>query len=251
MGIKIFDDVRKIFIRQLQNVVDLLSDVSEHSQNGIASFAKVSLFYFCIDELLAAFHLAQHSYINQAYSHIRTVSESLDKIELFDQQPEWAELWSSQDPKDKMKILNQLSPKAVREKLGREKYDPFYSFFSELGPHGTFKGIQSRSGMSLQRSPSGKPLIRLWVGGCPFEHNVIWVSTFLLYTINNVVLKIMLIFEQYFNQDEIKLILKSLVEDYKEFCINHFIPWLQKEGHDTEEFIQFLNELDNQFDLYS
>jgi len=132
---EIIDDTRVIFTTKLQNVLDFLLDVREKRQQGVAGFAKISLFYLCIDELLTAFHLTQHAFVNQAYSHIRSIFENLDKIDLFHQQPEW----------------------------------------------------------------------------CPFEHNYIWLCSFLLYTIIKMLLKITDVYAEYLNEEEIAKILDETV----------------------------------------
>jgi hypothetical protein len=46
----------------------------------------------CIDELVTAFHLAQHGFANQAYTHTRTVFESLNLVELFVKDASFADL---------------------------------------------------------------------------------------------------------------------------------------------------------------
>jgi len=40
--------------------------------------------------LTAAFYLAERRYTTQAYNHLRTVHDLLDKAELFFEQPQWA-----------------------------------------------------------------------------------------------------------------------------------------------------------------
>jgi hypothetical protein len=58
-------DTRDFFIKWLQIILDFLFDEANKKQSGLASYAKLSIFYLCVDELLAAFHLAQHHFINQ------------------------------------------------------------------------------------------------------------------------------------------------------------------------------------------
>ena len=176
----------------------------------MAGFAKISLFYLCIDELLTAFHLTQHAFVNQAYSHIRSIFENLDKIDLFHQQPEWAEIWASDNPEDRKKVRTELNPSKVRKKLGRDTFDPIYGMFSELGPHGTFRGIKSRSARKVRENEKN-PEIHLWIAGCPFEHNYIWLCSFLLYTIIKMLLKITDVYAEYLNEEEIAKILDETV----------------------------------------
>jgi hypothetical protein len=236
------EEIRKIFINSLQNILDLLSDAVEPSRKGIAELAKFGLFYLCIDELLAAFHLAQHSFVSQAYSHLRTILEALDKIELFNQKPEWAELWASVDPRQKREQLKDLSPASIREKLGGERYDPFYSCFSEFGPHGTFRTIQTRSA----RKPElvdGRPQIHFWVGGCPFEHNIMFINSFLLFTLGLLLSKIGSIYAHLLNREETREIAIQFMEESKRFYEKYFLPWAEKEGLDVGPLMEYLKKI--------
>lgn len=240
--IDVLKDMRKIFIRRLQNILDFLSDALDTTKQGRAEFAKIGLFYLCVDELLAAFHLAQHSFINQSYSHIRSVFEALDKIELFDRQPEWAELWSSLDPKEEGKRLRELKPSSVRKKLGKGGHDPLYSFFSELGPHGTFRGVQSRSAIS-EEVVDGKPQIQISVGGLPFDHNIIWVSCYLLEALGMMLLMIIRVYGHLLDQDEVLEVRKGILAEWKLFNEKHFIPWARKVGLDVSPLVRHLETL--------
>ena len=107
----IFGDARKVFTQVLQRVLDLLYNISKKSGSGPGEFAKIGLASFCVTEMLAAFHLAQHSFVNQAYAHVRSVFEHLDKIELFHEQPQWAYLWCSDTPEDAKRALSELKHK--------------------------------------------------------------------------------------------------------------------------------------------
>ena len=162
LDISILEKSRKVFVDRLQNALDFMLDVTKKTHKGEAEFAKLGLISLCINELLCARHLIEHHYITQAYAHIRTTNEILDKIELFHQKPEWAKLWASNDEKS---ILHELSPAAVREKLGNPRYDPIYSMFSSLGPHGTFKSVQTTSWSNIKPSEKGNTCITLCIGG--------------------------------------------------------------------------------------
>ena len=59
----------------------------------------------------------------------------------FAQQPQWAEVWGGNDKK---KILKELSPGAVREKLGKPRFSVNYDFLTEKGMHGTFGAVKTR-----------------------------------------------------------------------------------------------------------
>lgn len=236
----IINSTRNYFIQKLQIILNTLSSLVNEKHEGKASFAKISLFYFCIDELLAAFHLAQHAFINQSYSHIRSIYEMLDKIELFNTEPKWAELWMSEDPKDKKKIIHELSPASVREKLGRDRYDKLYSMFSELGPHGTFTAIQQRSAKLIKNEKEeGKPQIYLWVGGSPFEHNIVWIMSFLIYSVFSVLIKLIKVYDIELNDD----IRKEIIIDFKDFISQYYLVWAEKEELDIQPIEDYFDEL--------
>lgn len=235
-------EIRKIFLNRLQDILDLLSDAVEPSRRGVAEFAKLGLFYLCVDELLAAFHMAQHSFVNQAYSHIRSILEALDKIELFNRKPEWAELWASVDPKQEKDQLKELNPASIREKLGRERYDPFYGFFSEFGPHGTFRTIETRSSRKPELVDS-RPQIHFWIGGCPFEHNIMFINSYLLFSLGLVLSRVGSIYGHLLNREDVREILDHLIEDDKRFNETHFIPWAQSVGLDVSPLIEHWKKL--------
>lgn len=234
----IFKETRQTFLHRLQDVLDLLFDVSKHKHRGTARFAQISLLYFCVDELLAGFHLAQHAYTNQAYAHIRTIYECLDKITLFAQQPNWADVWCSEDEK---KILNELGPAAVREKLGQKRFDPVYSFFSKLGPHSTFQAIRARTGVSKETLPRGKTQVGIWVGGCPQEYHVIMTNFFLIYVLLHVVIETIAIFDDYLDREEAIQVLQDAMNEFKKFTLTHVVQWAKGRGLDTSEIEEFLN----------
>ncbi len=232
-------DFREIFIKELQSVLDFLSDVYAKPGHGIADLSIFSLFVLCIDELLAAFHLGQHYFISQACSHLRTISETLDKIELFNQHPEWLDLWVSKDPANQRKQRNEFSPSEVRKKLGKESYDPLYSSLSELGAHTSFKNIQTRIALK-KASKNEKQVIGFWIGGCPFEHNVVYVFNYLLYFIQLITLKLVQVYEEELNIEEVEMFLVTMVGDLKVFSETYLIEWVEREGFDSESIHETL-----------
>ncbi len=162
--IQIVEAARPIFLDAQQSVLDLLWDATQQSQQGVAQFATLGLFYWTVDELTAAFYLAERRYTTQAYGHLRTVHDLLEKAELFFHQPEWADVWASDDKKE---ILKELSPGAIRRKLGRPKFDPVYGFFSELGNHGTWEALRKRVKQTGKRKDRAQVAMR--IGGTPWD----------------------------------------------------------------------------------
>lgn len=230
---------REFFVKYLQSVLDFMFDVSKKTLKGESEFAQFSLTYLCVNEFMCAFHLLEHHYATQAYTHIRTVYEILDKIELFYKQPKWAELWASDDEKRK---IAELSPSAVRKKLGKPKYDSIYAFFSSLGPHGTFRSVQTTGGMRKERSEKGNPRITLWIGGTKFEHHLIGATMSISHTLKLLLFEIIKIYANDINIDESKEVMNSAIKDYKELLVKYFIPWAKENKLDTSEIANLINK---------
>ena len=230
-------EIRRVFPTRLQNIFDFIFDVQQGSFQGASNFAQFGLLCMCANELVAAFHLSQHYYINQAYSHMRTVLEHLDKVRLFRTNQRWADVWCSDDEK---KIRTELSPSSVRKKLGQEKFDPLYGLFSILGPHGTFRALQTISA-KVTKSSSDKSQFRIWIGGCSFEHNIVNLNFFLLFAVNSTILQIAQSFEELLNMDEVWEVINQCVEEDKEFMKSYIIPWAKKNSFDVTPFERILN----------
>jgi hypothetical protein len=110
------DEAVLVLSKTLQCLFDILHDATQDSQDGPAKIAILGLSYWLFDELTVAQYLARRNYSTLAYTHLRSVMEILDKIELFTQKPENAELWTSGNESE---IWTKLSPARVRELLGR------------------------------------------------------------------------------------------------------------------------------------
>ncbi len=89
------DEAVLVLGRTLQCLFDILHDATQDSQEGPAKIAILGLSYWLFDELTVAQYLARRNYSTLAYTHLRSVMEILDKIELFTEKPETAELWAS------------------------------------------------------------------------------------------------------------------------------------------------------------
>jgi hypothetical protein len=228
---------RSIFTARLQNVTDFLLDVYENTFRGPAAFAQITLLGMCVDELLATLHLTQHYYVNQAYSHIRTVVEHIDKVELFRTRPKWAEVWCSEDGQ---KVRKELSPAQVRKKLGRPKYDPIYGFFSTLGPHGTFQAVQTKTFRRVEPSAKGNPLFQQWLGGCPAKDNLAFLNGYALYAVHHLLLQLVASFGKYLNEDEVEEVVKQSRDDTKRYFDRSFLPWAKKRGLNVAHLGDFL-----------
>jgi len=229
---------KDVFVIGLQATLDLIYDVKLNTLSGVASFGQLSLLGMCVNELLVAFHLVQHQYVNQAYTHIRTVFEHVNTVELFRIKPEWAEVWCGDEEKE---IKKELSPFGVRKKLGKAKKDPIYGFFSRLGPHGTFEAVKTRTAKRAKLSEKGNPEIQLWIGRCPLEHNIVWLKAFTLYCLLMVLLQISRSFEEFIDSEEAMDILNETCKNVMEYIKNHFLGWARETGLDISEMEESLN----------
>jgi len=148
----------QIFVPLVQSTLDMLHDSTQSVLHGVESNANAILLYWAVDELLAGFHLARCAFCTQANAHTRTVIEILDKVELFHQQPKWAEVWASGN---ESKAWNELRPASVRKKLGRVRPDSLFSHLSNHGSHATFAGAQRRTRVEKDDAGTRRRLIAI------------------------------------------------------------------------------------------
>ena len=163
----VVEAAKPLFLDALQSVMDLLFDATREHQHGAGQFASLSMLYWTVDELNVAFYLAEQMYATHTFSHLRTVHDLLDRAEVFFQFPAMADVWGGAEKK---KILKELSPSAVRVKLGKPKFDALYDFFTERGMHGTFGAVQMRTKQTGKRP--GVTSIAMRMGGVAWDEEV-------------------------------------------------------------------------------
>jgi len=229
---------KPIFLDTHQSVLDLLWDATRHSQEGVAQFATLGLLYWAFDELTVAYYLAERRYTTQAYAHLRTVNDLLDKAELFFQRPQWAALWGSDD---KEKILKELSPGAVRKKLGKPKFDPVYGFFSELGTHGTYGAIRKRVTQTSKKG--GKTQVAMRIGGTPWDSEVEMSAACCIFTALSTLLTVSKIYGTRLNLKEVASILQARFAAAGRFLQENLIKPSAKMGLDTSAMAETLKHL--------
>ncbi len=154
------DEAVLVLGKTLQCLLDILHDATQDYQEGPTKIAILGLSYWLFDELTVAQYLARRNYSTLAYTHLRSVMEILDKIELFTKKPETSEIWASGDEHE---IWKKLSPPRVRELLGRDSLDPIYRYFSEEGSHATFTAMRPR--LREQSDVRETPEIAIMIGG--------------------------------------------------------------------------------------
>lgn len=229
---------KPMFLDALQSILDLLFDATRQSQTGVAQFATLSMLYWTVDELTVAFYLSERKYTTQAYSHLRTVHDLLDKAELFFQQPQWADVWGS---RDKQKILKELSPGAVRTKLGKPKFDAVYDFFTERGMHGTFGAVQKRV---VQRGKSeGTTRVAMWMGGVAWNEEVdLAISSSILSALLTLI-TVAKVYKTRLHSGEVLDIIQARADIGIEFLRAHLVKPLQDSGAEVSGITDILNQL--------
>ena len=239
LKLTILPAARSAVLQLTQGVLDLMLEVTKHTFKGPAHFAIVGLSYWAVDELLVGLDLAQHAMTNQAYAHVRTVHEILDKMELFDRQPQWAELWASDDERE---VWKELKPSAVRAKLLKPKHDPVYSFLSNMGTHSTFRGLQVRG--AKVRNPVGENAthIKLWVGGSKFNHDIMWANMSCVFAAISALATTMMIFEAYLYPEESRDAREEYEKVATTFFEKHFTEWAKEAGVPSEEAEEILRQ---------
>ena len=228
---ELYKKTRELFKKNLQIIMDFYQDITDNTLSGSAMFCKLSLLGVCIDELLVAFHLSQRSYAGQAFSHIRTLQESLDLVELFDKEPQWADLWTSDKPSKE--IWKEFKPFKVREKLGKDEiFGKIYSLLSAGGSHPSFEMLRTRCRMAIEPSPKGNRQFSISIGGIPKTKEAIFVHLFILLSMIMVLAQIINSFGKFLNEIETIETLKTMTDEFTSFVIEFLVRPLENSGQD-------------------
>lgn len=215
--------------KTLQTICDYIHDVSQ-SKIGGANLAITSLIFSCIDELLVYVELCKYRYYTQANAHLRTVYESTELIALFHKFPELLDHWFSDD----WKVRDQnFSPRNVRLKLGKPKFDQVYKFLCEHGTHATSEAFSHRTMKGA--SPGFENVAYISIGGTK-RHDVRLQCCVFGIVVGNLVIKQFLdVFPDKLNADEVEQDLGSLMTITSFFFNKHFVSWAKAENLDAEE----------------
>lgn len=226
----------EVFTRTLQTFLDIMHDVTRGTQSGAASLARVGLFYWLIDELLAAQSLARRHHSTLSYTHLRCTMEILDKVELFGEKPDLAELWMSGDENA---IWKKLSPARVREQLTREafdpskkSYDPLYGYLSEQGAHSTFTALKSR--FRAERKPGDGGLgIAFIIGGFASPSREISILMYCIMLMNLGIMKAFAAFPDHLNLEDVYGMVMQVSDDTFKF-FNEFLGTIEHSNYDKK-----------------
>jgi hypothetical protein len=229
---------KPIFVDTLQSVLDLLFDATRENQKGASQVASLSMFYWTVDELTTAFYLSERKYTTQAYSHLRTVYDLLDRAELFFQHPQLADVWGGSDKK---KILKELAPGAVRERLGKPRFDAIYDFFTERGMHGTFSAVQKRI---IGRGKSQDTTrIAMWLGGVAWDEEVDIAVSCCILTALLTLIAVAKVYQARLHSGELRAILPARADVAIEFLQKHLVKPLQDSGADVSGMSDLLKQI--------
>lgn len=239
---ELFQKTRIVFEKHLQLIMDLYQDISDNTLSGPANFCKFSLLGICIDELLVAFHLSQRSYATQTFSHIRSIQEAIDLVELFNKEPQWVGLWISDKPSKE--IWDELKPSQVRKKLGKdETFAKIYSLFSVTGTHPTFEMLRAKCRKGIGLSPKGNPQFSISIGGMPRTKESISTPIFLLFSLVMVLVQMINSFGRYLNEQEVLKILNEVTNDFLTFFEDCYIKPIKDSGADLQEMEGAIQEI--------
>jgi hypothetical protein len=133
--------------------------------SGAAAMATLHLAARTLADLRSGQFLVSSGLVIQMASVVRPALESLNLIELFEQEPEAAERWAAGEWREFM-------PAKVRERLG-EKDDPVYSWLSEVS-HPRFAGFQITTYRIVRADAEAEAdeenhEASLYIGGLPLE----------------------------------------------------------------------------------
>lgn len=123
------------------------------------SFAVVQLLVRGLNDLITAFHLTSHAYLNQAYNSMRMAYEACDLVALVASDEAEARNWTESD-----RPWIDFAPANVRQRLGQPRADPFYSHLCGMS-HPSFSASQLTGYM--QTDEGGDPSASLMIGSSP------------------------------------------------------------------------------------
>ena len=115
-----YRDLQSSFIAAVEPLVELVMGTRPRTA-GESAFGVRQLIVRSLNDVVAAFHLLVHGFVNQGYSTMRMAYEAVDLIELLSTNTEQGALWVRSD-----KPWRDFRPAAVRERLGKPKVDDVY-----------------------------------------------------------------------------------------------------------------------------
>lgn len=225
-------ETREFFEKYCQASMDFLFEIMEEQFKGSTPFACVSLLLSCIDELVCALQMAQHAYVNQSYSHIRTVFESLNLVYLFIKEPAYAELWCSDKKEDRKRKKEELKPVNVRQKLGIDK-DPLYAFLSAHGTHVSFEYVQAKS-FKKADVEKNTPTISFCLAGTRSLRHIYMANLGCVLALGQVLLCVGKAFRKRVHDEDYPLAVINYAIDFRKYILG-FLNVFKEAGADVSE----------------
>jgi hypothetical protein len=163
-------------------------------------------------------------------------------IQLFLKNPSFADLWHSDDKKRKKQ---QLSPAAVRTKLGI-KDDPIYRFLSTYGPHTTFDYVRSKSARKAGLPSEGNPEIHFFLGGTRLTGHILGAHFVCILALLMALSLVGKAFPDRLHLDDYVESLKNAASEWKSYMLRR-IEFFKEAGQDTSELEAYLQTLHHLF----
>jgi hypothetical protein len=198
-----------LLTRAMQVLMDTLHDATRNSHQGPGKFAIIGLYFWLLDEITVAQYLARRSYSTLAYTHLRSVMEIIDKVELFTKKPAEADIWVSGDERE---IWRKLAPARVREKLGRSSSDPLYHYFSAQGSHPTFTAMQSRVRRTNKSEGEGLT-VSVLIGGIKDEPRQLSILLYAVVLVNIGTMRAIAAFEDRLHPGDIASLVVPITDE--------------------------------------
>jgi hypothetical protein len=149
--------LRDLFVDAAEPLAQLLFGVRQAP--GHQGFAVVQLLTRGLNDLIVAFHLTLHGYLNQAYNEMRMAWETCDLVKLVGSDTAEATRWIESE-----KPWQDFAPSAVRKKLNKPKLDELYDRFCSQA-HPRFQGADLTGYMLA--GPDGETASELSLGPSP------------------------------------------------------------------------------------
>lgn len=130
-----FARLQAAFVAAIDPLIATMFEANEETE-GHLGFVVRQMLLRAINDLVVAFHLVCHGYLNQGYNVMRIAYEACDILDLIEQDPRQADLWVTSP-----KPWQDFSPSRVRALLGVDRQDPVYSAFCGAS-HPRFAGAQ-------------------------------------------------------------------------------------------------------------
>ncbi len=239
--LEIYMLTENLFIKLGQTALDYLHDIPRKGIRKDESIT-LTLFHSAIDELLVAFHLAQHGFAPQSLHHSRTVLEILDMVELFRREKKWVFFWDNPSISQRKK-WDKLSPSKVRKELGKKAGDDVYSFLAEIGTHVTSHYIKPKFDEEVIDLVNKKMSITIKLGGSSQNWAIVAANSAAIHSSMLLLAQIANNFKQYLSEEEVINKILEVTEDYKKYFLDGFVKYSREKELDTTQVEDYIRKI--------